>query len=133
MGWIRKGYLRKETEGFISAAQEQALRTNWVKKNIDDQDVSEKCRKYGEKDESITHLIAECEKLAQRDYKQRHDNITRIVHLELCQKFGLVGKIKWYNQKPANVVENDTVKILWGFNIQTDDVIQHRRMKVSPY
>ena len=59
MGWIRKGYLRKETEGFISAAQKQALRTNWVKKNIDGQDVSEKCRKYGEKDESITHLIAD--------------------------------------------------------------------------
>ena len=98
-----------------------------------DQDVSEKCKKYGGKDESITHLIAECEKLAQRDYKQRHDNIARIVHLELCQKFGLVGKVKWYNQKPASVVENDTVKILWGFNIQTDDVIQHRRMKVSPY
>ena len=129
MGWIRKGYLKKETEGLIFAAQEQALRTNWIRKNIDGQEVSEKCRMCGERDESITHLIAECKNLAQKDYKQIH-NIARIVHLELCQKFGLVGKVKWFNHKPAIVVENDRVKIFWDFNIQTDHVIQHRRPNI---
>ena len=83
-GWIGKGYLRKEAEGLIFAAQEQALRTNWIRKNIDGQEVSEKCRMCGERDESIIHLIAKCKKLAQKEYKQRHDNIARIVHLELC-------------------------------------------------
>ena len=110
----------------IFAAQEQVLKTNWIRKNIDGQEVSEKCRMCGERDESITHLIAECKNLAQKDYKQIH-NIARIVHLELCQKFGLVGKVKWFNHKPAIVVENDRVKIFWDFNIQTDHVIQHRR------
>ena len=80
---------------------------------------------YGERDESITHLIAECKKLAQKEYKQRH-NIVRIVRLELCQKFGFVGEVKWYDHKPASVVENDRVKISWDFNIQTDHVIQHK-------
>ena len=56
-GWIRKTYLRKETEGLVFAAQEQALRTNWIRKNIDGQEVSEKCRMCGERDVSITHLI----------------------------------------------------------------------------
>ena len=32
---------KKETEGMIFAAQEQALRTNWVKKNIDKKDQCE--------------------------------------------------------------------------------------------
>ena len=77
-----------------------------------------------ERDESITHLIAESKKLAQKEYKQRHDNIARIVHLELCQKFGLVGKVKRYNHKPANVVENDRVKILW-------DLISKQTMSFS--
>ena len=86
----------------------------------------EKCRMCGERDESIAHLMAECKNLAQKDYKQRH-NIARIVHLELCQKFGLVGEVKWYNHKPAIVVENGRVKILWDFNMQTDHVTQHRR------
>ena len=70
-----------------------------------------------ERDESITHLIADCKKLAQKEYKQRHDNIARIVNLELCHKFGLAGEDKWYNHKPASVVENERVKILWDFNI----------------
>ena len=126
-GWIRKGYLKKETEGLVFAAQEQALRTNWIKKNIDGQDISEKCRMCEEMDESIVHVIAECKKFAQKEYKQRHDNIARIVHLELCQKFELLGKIKWYNHRPESVMENDRVKVFWDFNIQTDHVIQHRR------
>ena len=85
----------------------------------------------GERDESITHLIAECKKLAQKEYKQRHDNIARIVHLELCQKLGFVGEVKWYNHKPASAVENDRVKILCDFNIQRDHVIQHRRLDIA--
>ena len=47
----------------------------------------------GERDESITHLIAECKMLALKEYRQRHDNIVRIVHLELCQKFALVDEL----------------------------------------
>ena len=87
-------------------------------------------------------MTAECKKLAQKEFKQRHDNIARIADLELWQKFGLVGTIKWYNPKPASVFENERVKILWDFNIQTDHVIQHRRpdivvlyknKRMSPY
>ena len=42
--WLQKGVLKKETEGLILAAQEQALRVNWIKKMIDKQDCSAKCR-----------------------------------------------------------------------------------------
>ena len=59
-------------------------------------------------------------------YKQ-FCNIARIAQLELCQKFGLVGEVKWYNHKPASVVENDRIKMLRDFDIQKDHVIQHRR------
>ena len=72
-------------------------------------------------------MTAECKKLAQKEYKHRHDNIERIVHLELCQKFGLSGEVKWYNHKSASVVLIDRVKVLRDLNIQTDHVIQHRR------
>ena len=47
--------------------------------------MSEKCRMCGEHDESIFNLVSECKKLAQPDYKQRHDSIAGIVHLEQCQ------------------------------------------------
>ena len=39
----------------------------------------------------------------------------------------MIDGVNWYNHKPAKVVENGRVKILWDFIIQTDHVIQHRR------
>ena len=39
----------------------------------------------------------------------------------------MIDGVNWYNHKPAKVVENGRVKILWDLNIQTDHVIQHRR------
>ena len=127
MGLDKKGLLKKETEGLIFAAQDQALRTNWVKKHIDGREVSDKCRLCGVRDESVEHLVAECEKVAQTEYKQRHDSIARIVHLEMCQKYGLIGEMKWYNHRPESVLENERVKILWDFSIQTDHIVQHNR------
>ena len=69
--------------------------------------------------------------LAQKEYEQRHDNIARIVHLELCQNFGLVGEVKWYNHKPTSVAGNGRLKILWNFNIQTDHAIQYRSPDIT--
>ena len=34
---------------------------------------------------------------------------------------------KWYEHQPEGVVEKENVKILWEFNIQTDNEIQARR------
>ena len=68
---------------------------------------------------------------AQKDYKERHDNIARILHLELFQKFGLFDRVKWYNHKPASVDENDRFKIMWYFLIKTDHVIHRRRPDIS--
>ena len=42
--WLRKGDLKKETEGLITAAQDQSLRTNLIKAEIDKQEVSPSCR-----------------------------------------------------------------------------------------
>ena len=42
--WITNGVLKKETEGMLFEAQEQALRTNSIKAKIDKQPISPKCR-----------------------------------------------------------------------------------------
>ena len=52
------------------------------------------------------------------------------MNLELCQTFGLISEVQWYNHKPASAVEIDMVKILCDFNIQTDHVIKHRRPNI---
>ena len=42
------------------AAQDQALRTNYIKKRIDKQAGSPMCRLCGEQEETISHIVAEC-------------------------------------------------------------------------
>ena len=75
----------------------------------------------------MSHLVSECSKLAQREYKRRHDNVARYVHWQLCLKGGFERAAKWYEQKPEGVVENDNFKILWDFTIQCDRMVEARR------
>ena len=52
------------------AAQDQAFKTNAIGSWFDKQDVSPACRMCGKRDETIAHIMAECEKLAQNQYKK---------------------------------------------------------------
>ena len=71
--WLRDGNLKRETESLIIAAEEQAIRTNLMKAKVDKTQTESKCRICGKVDESINHVINECSKLAQKEYKPRHD------------------------------------------------------------
>ena len=51
----------------------------------------------------------------------------KVIHLEMCKKFKFDHANKWYMQNPAPVLENDTHKLLWDFDIQTDHLIPARR------
>ena len=110
--WIKEGFLKKKTKGLIFAKQDQALRTNWMKKNMGCREIYENYKLSGERDESIAHLILDSKKLAQKKFQEPHDIEARIVHLGLCQKSRLIGDVKWYNCKPKNAMENERVKIL---------------------
>ena len=57
--WLRKGRLKKETEGLITAAQDQALRRNSIKHRIDKQDVAATCRMCGQREETVGLVVAE--------------------------------------------------------------------------
>ena len=81
----------------------------------------------GNKGKTAQHIICECQKLAQKEYKRRHDNVAKRLHWDLCKKNGLKCNEKWYEHEPASVVENDDIKLLWDFNIQCDNMIEARR------
>ena len=119
--------MKVETEAVLCVAQEQAIRTNYVKHNIDKTAQSPLCRMCDKKSETISHIVSECEKLAQKEYKRRHDNVARIVHWKLCGKYKLKRSEKWYEHAPEGVVENEEVKILWDVMIQCDREIKARK------
>ena len=126
-GWLKNGGLKGCTESLICAAQDQALRTNYVKHHIDNTAESPLCRLCGEKGETVSHIVSECKMLAQREYKRRHDTIARKVHWALCGEFGLGRTSKWYEHKPEGVIRKGSIKVLWDFTIQCDHEIEARR------
>ena len=56
-------------------------------------------------DETVNHITNECSKLAQEDYKHRHDWVGKRVHWEVCQKSGIKVVSKWYKHHPQRLKE----------------------------
>ena len=109
------------------AAQEQAIRTNYIKHNIDKTRDSPICRVCGKKGETISHIICECRNLTQKEYKKRHENVARLVHWEICKKYNLSRTEKRYHHIQDGVITHENIKLLLDFSIHTDYEIEHRR------
>ena len=50
-----------------------------------------------------------------------------MIHWELCKKFKFDHVNKWYIHNTESVVENETYKILWDFDVEMDHQISARR------
>ena len=95
------------TKSLLTAAQNNAIRTNHIKARIDKMQQNSKCWLYGDRDETIHHVISECSKLA--------------------QKLEFDPSNKWHLHNTTSVLENDTHKLLWYFETQTGHQISARR------
>ena len=77
-------------------------------------------------DEIVNHIINECRKLAQKetwlDWKGQ------VIYWELRKKFWFDYITKRYLHKPESVQENEMHKILWDFEIQTDQLNLARKL-----
>ena len=71
--WLIKGNFKRETESLLIAAENNAVRSNNIKARIDKTQQNSKCKLSGDRDETINHILSECSKLAQKEYKTRHD------------------------------------------------------------
>ena len=109
----------QETEGMIMAAQDQVLRTRYIRGT----NISPICKKCNHKDETINHIASERPALVQNQYKKRHDTGARAVHWNLCKKYQMSCSNKWYEHQPQPVTENENAKLLWDYGIRPDRVI----------
>ena len=126
--WLKAGFLTKATESFIIAAQEQALRTNFVRATIDQvEGVDANCRVCGLHLETVKHVVSGCSELAKKQYKIRHDKMGTRVHWELCKKYGIKCGDKWYNHTPESYSSTDdgTNEIYWDKKVITPVSLEH--------
>ena len=124
--WRRKGNFKRETESLYNGSTKQNHKNHHIKARIDKTLQNSKCRLCSDRDETINHIISECNKLAQKEYKTRYDWVGKVIHWEMGKKFKFDHTNKWYMHNPAPVLENNTHKLLWDFNIQTDQRIPAR-------
>ena len=82
---MTKGNLKRETESLLIATQNSAI--NNVKAKIDNTQQNSKCGLCGDKEETINHIIRDCSKLSQKEYKTRQDWMGKVIHRELCENF----------------------------------------------
>ena len=112
---VPNGDFKRETGSLIVAAQNQSIKTNLVKAKIDKSPKDTLCRLYKKADESIDHVVSGCSKLAQKEYKRRHDNLDKIVHWKLARKSNFESGAKSYEHEPESVLESEDYKILREF------------------
>ena len=109
--WLWKGNLKRETESLLIAVQDNAIRTDHIKAKIDKTQQKSKCRLCGNRDEMTNDIISECSKLAQKEYKVRHDWVGKVIHWEMFWKFQFDYTNKWYMHNPEPILENDSHKL----------------------
>jgi len=114
-----------ETEGFLTAIQDQVILTRIYKKYILKQPDNEELRRiYGQELETIQHINAACEQLVPTEYVKRHDGLAKIIHQKLAETAELIeDKSPYYKYTPANVLENENFKLYWNRSILTDKTI----------
>ena len=71
---------------FYDSCTNNAIKTNHIKARIDKTQQNGRCRLCGDRDETINHIISECSKLTQKEYKTRHDCVGKIIHWKFGEK-----------------------------------------------
>ena len=66
--WLRKGNCKREIVSPLISAQNNAIRTNYIKAKLDKTQLNSKCRLCNDRNETINHIKSECSKLAQKGY-----------------------------------------------------------------
>ena len=99
--WMNHTELKGETEGIITAAQDQALNTRYYSKHIIKQGTTDRYRMCHTQPETVEHIISGCKTLAADWYLNRHNQVAAQLHLDICRHY--VFKVEaecWYQHKP---------------------------------
>ena len=127
--WLKRDSLFKWTEAYVCAAQENALRTRKYCASILKEDCKEECRMCGDYPETVGHLVSACTKLAQTEYRRRHDKMGLRVYWEVCGVYGLKRSERWHLEVPDGVRKSDDgmVEIWWDQTVITPTKFEANR------
>ena len=134
LSWNKSSKLKATTESTICAIQEQAITTKYIEKNIHKTSNTDTCRLCKIHKETIHHIISGCPTIAPTKYLERHDNVAKYIFIEAAKQLNLnFNNTNWYNYNPPPILENNEMKLLWNYNIQTDHQLRHNKPDIIIY
>ena len=100
---------------------------NYRKAVIKEEGIEDKCRRCGSTGETIQYILNGCAQLLPEEYKKRHVDVGRILHLKLKKNRINMGREQNrgpdppYNKyTPEPVIETETHVLCWDRTIKTD-------------
>jgi len=115
--WLSTPGLKSETEGFIIAAQDQYINTNYHQNKILKDGTGPMCRICGQFQGTV----------AKTEYIQGDNKAASYLHWTVCKHFNIKVQDEHYDHEPATVTENQRATIFWDMSIQTDKEIKANR------
>ena len=95
-------WTQRETEGLITAAQDQALNIRYYSKHVTKQGTTDRCKMCHTQTEIVEHIISGCQTLAADQYCIRHNQVAAQLHLDICRHYGIKVEVEcWYQHKPG--------------------------------
>ena len=107
--WLRIGTLKRETESLITAAQDQCIRTNYIKARIDKNQENSLCRMWIKRRNGNACCLSMHETCIERVQKETRLG-WKTKSLAIVQEFNHAGK--WYECKLESVLESDKSQLL---------------------
>lgn len=131
--WLTSKQLFMETEGFITAIQDNIIATRNYKKYIQKIPIeNDKCRMCQTTSETIEHIISGCQTLANTEYLKRHNLTSNIIHQKLAHFCHLKeDEVPYYKYIPEPVLENTEYRLYWDTTIVTDKPVANNRPDIT--
>ena len=127
LSWLERCHLSPQSESYICGMQELAVFTRWHECHILKTRTDDTCRLCRKEAERTCHILAGCDTLAKKEYLERHNNVAKYIHFEICKKYNIQTEKKWHLHHPPEVHMDSQVEIIWDVPLTTDRAVGANR------
>ena len=120
--WLRNADISPKVAGNLVALQDRTIFMNIMRNNKE----TRNCHLCKNKKTSVDHLATKCHMLLDRNYKKRHDSITKMIHFNLCKEYNLTRNTSLNRHNVTSILENEKIKLFLETNF-TDKFSQTNR------
>ncbi|KAI5150893.1 hypothetical protein ENBRE01_1768 [Enteropsectra breve] len=115
--WLKNGNISPQTERNLCRIQDRNCF----------HDGKEKCPVCKRGSKNIEHLATKCTGLLDMEYKKRHNNLVKCLHLHMSRRYGLTNCKRLKNYNVESIIENPRVVIKSDLPILTDIKIKENK------